>query len=118
MHIWDPKHPYYCNEGNYHSNDWTFRFPSWADFREDWGDADEDYNLVFRWDWRVNTGDDELPTEAGKRGDGELQICYVLQRKGCYATCFVKVRGEDEAEVRAWLAAKWEHMKRIWSPLA
>ena len=117
MHLWEAKHPYACADGNYHSNEWTFRFGSWSDFIDEWGAADKDYNLVFRWDWRPETDDWARLTERGKTGGGELQICYVLQRKGCYATCFVQVEGTNEDAVRKWLADKAEHMRKIWSPL-
>ncbi len=126
-HLWEVKHAYACSDGNYHSNDWTFRFSSWSEFVDDWGAADEDYNLVFRWDWQVDVDDNDDPTEAGRRGDGTLQICYILQRKGCYATCFdgvrefsvrlVKVTRDDEKDVREWLLQKHRHLLSLWLPL-
>lgn len=52
-HLWEVKHRYYCNEGNYFSSDPSLgpRYKAFADFMEEWGDADPDYNLIFRWDW-------------------------------------------------------------------
>ena len=52
-HLWEIKHPYYCNEGNYFAREsCCTEYGSWADFMEEGGDSDFDMNLVFRWDWR------------------------------------------------------------------
>ena len=114
-HLWEAKHPYYWNEGNFYSNDRHHEYDSWESFLEEWGDADEDYNLLCRWDWRPAVDDDGeviQPVETGT-----LQLGYVLQRKAIICSCAVAVTADDEPAVREWLSKKHEHMKALWSGL-
>lgn len=117
MHLWEVKHSYYCNDTNWYSNDCTHHCDSWPEFARDWGNLDDDYNLVFRWDWKAEIDDDERMTERGKTGHGILQVCYMQQRKGKYVTVFVKVTGDDEQAVREWLAPKMRHLMSLWTPI-
>jgi hypothetical protein len=118
MHLWEAKHAYYCADGNWYNNECTTRHHSWGDFILDMGEADEDYNLVFRWDWKPETDDEGNLTERGKAGHGTLQICYMQQRKGKYVTHFVEVDGSDEDAVRAFLEPKMRHLMSLWAPLS
>jgi hypothetical protein len=108
MHLWEANHPYYASEGNYYRNGEHYRASSWMGFMEEMGDADEDYNLLYRWDWRQ---DDDAPP-----GTGSLLLFYMAQRK---ARCFsyeVAVTAHDEVGVREWLQKKWAHLQRVWAP--
>lgn len=106
-HLWEYDHPYYCNEGNYYSNECHHTFCSWEDFYVGWGDSDMDMNLVFRWDWTI---DEET-------GEHSLFVGFMGQRKGRYQSCRVTVVPEDEDTVRAWLTVRAKHMVAVWAPL-
>ena len=101
--LWEIDHPYYCNAGNYYSNDASMVFESWDDFLTDLGDGDLDYNMVFRWDWN----------KCEETGD-QVHLAYMLQRKGIYLSVTVKVTDEDQDAVREFLKPRWEYMKRLW----
>jgi hypothetical protein len=75
--------------------------------------ADEDYNLLYRWDW-FEPGAGDL--EEGEAPYVELKLFYMLQRKARPSSVHVRVTREDEPEIRSWLADKWRHMQRLWSP--
>ena len=115
-HLWEVNHPYYCNLGNYYSNEPGAEFKSWADFLAEYGDADFDYNLLFRFDWkeeedRPHKGDDNYR-------NGRLEIFWMGQRKGLYNFSIIEVCRADEPAVIEFLKPRWEHMKRLWEPLA
>ena len=69
-HLWEVEHDYYCNDGNYFSNDCGMEFNTWSDFLSEFGDSDFDMNLLFRWDWKL----DEHPSEDKYYRDGNLHI--------------------------------------------
>lgn len=135
-HLWEVKHPYYCNETNYFasgkdSRDTQFNYESFEDFLSEWGDADPDMNLVFRWDWEEITQEayDELMEEEEESeltpftGDdtvksGHLKIFFFMQRKGyfCY-TCTLVSRSEEPI-IKAYLKEKWDYYKKLWEPLS
>jgi len=125
-HLWEFDHPYYCTEGCYYTSgrDWAdvhANWETWADFAEAWGASDNDYNLLFRWDWkRADPTDYAVEKEAGENfempGD-HLDLFYMLQRKAKPFSHVVKVTEADEPAVRAWLTAKAEHMRMLWEPL-
>lgn len=111
IHLWQVDHPYYCNLGNYFDRHCGSYFDSFDDFLEEWGDLDFDYNLLFRWDWK-----DSIYKDNEMKQD-ELQIFWLLQRKGIYQFSVIKVNKEDEERVRKFLQPRWEYMKKIWFPL-
>lgn len=117
-HLWEADHPYYCNDGNYYSNDTGQHFKSWAEFAAAEGDADLDYNLVFRWDWRE--GEDWGATDyAGDDNyrNGLLAIYIIGQRKGVFRHVHVEVCRADEPAVIAYLQPRWKNMCELWAPL-
>lgn len=115
-HLWEIDHPYYCNDGNYYSNDTVFLHDSWQDYLSefDLSHTDMDYNLVFRWDWKRPQGEDDwgqfMPDDA-------LHLYHMAQRKGAFWVHIVRVKESDEDSVREYLTAYAEHMKKIWEPL-
>lgn len=118
MRLWEAKHDYYCNEGNYFSNDCGLKFKSFAEFMGEFGDSDMDYNLVFRWDW--NEGDDYGASEYN--GDdyyrnGKLLIFIMGQRKGLFNWCEIEVCRADEAAVIDFLRPRLAKLMSLWSPL-
>lgn len=120
--LYDSHHSYYCNEENYYAGSETMkRFCSWAEFEEE-SKADPDLNLLFRWDWRAkysddNVSDDYIPGSDPYYRDGDLVLFWMGQRKGLFRTSIVEVCQADEPAVRAWLEARWRHLRNLWSPL-
>lgn len=126
-HLWEIDHLYYCCEEHYFGTGGCFKcgrqpsevnshFKSWDDFMSNMGDADNDYNLIFRWDW-------ELPEDSKKPTDPDyrsytLSLFYMMQRKGFHRVCTIEVCQSDEPKVREFLTAKWNHMRSLWEPIA
>lgn len=130
QHLWEIKHPYYCSETNYFSNDCTLHFSSWADFLMEFGNADKDFNFLFRWDW--NTFEDEVwegeehhvwPWLKPYEGEDDeqtdiLHLCFMQQRKGKYVHVMMPVRRSEEGFIRSYLTGYWEHMNKVWEGVA
>lgn len=118
QHLWEVKHSYYCNEGNYYSNDCGTEYRSFADFLEEMGAADKDYNLLFRWDW-VENDDEDAPAWNGDVNyrNGVLKLFYMQQRKGRYTYCTVEVCRADEPVVIEFLKPHRDYLLSLWSPL-
>ena len=115
-HLWEVEHRYYCNLGNYYSNDCGHEYKSWAEFMADEGDSDMDYNLLFRWDWQERE-------DAPYNGDpnyrnGSLELFWIGQRKGVYRFTTVEVCRNDEPAVIAYLEPRMRHLLSLWEPLA
>lgn len=113
-HLWEIDHPYYCNEGNYFSNDCHTVYDSWADFFDCEGDADPDYNLVYRWDWKrpdIDDGDDPNTPQR-------LFVFWMGQRKALARSTECQVAPDDEPAVRAWLEERAKTLIAIWAPIS
>ena len=117
--FWETDHPYVAPDSNYYANGYesaayTHAFDSWSDFLAELGDMDEDYNFLYRWDFYSPD-----PKWAEKDEVPELHFCYILQRKGTFL--WAKIRNpqpEDEEAIRAYLDARWDHVRRLWAPLS
>lgn len=121
MHLWEIDHPYYCNEGNYFSNETVARFKRWQDFESEMGDADLDYNMLFRWDWEAPHVDEDCEKPIEWRGDENyrdsiLKLFFMGQRKGCYFCHIVDVCRADEPMVREYLAKRFDYLMKLWTP--
>lgn len=116
VHLWEIEHPYYCEPGNYYArpDQVTTRFESWPEFLDEWphGGWDEDFNVVFRWDWERY---DPADLEDGDPPE-ELHLYWVGQRKATRWSTHIAVTEADEPAVRAWLAARAAYMTRLWAP--
>jgi hypothetical protein len=81
-----------------------------------WADSDPDYNLLFRWDWFVPDPDDY---EDGEELPGEhLDLFWMLQRKGRFMVVSFPVRRDEEPEIREWLAGRFAHLLKLWTPFS
>ena len=118
MHLWEQQHPYYCNEGNYFSNDCGREFKRFSDFWEEAEGEDLDYNLIFRWDWveGEDWGAEEFDGDENYR-NGILKLFYMGQRKGLYRYVTVQVCRADEPAVIEFLRPRADQMRAIWTPL-
>lgn len=123
-HLWEPDHDYYGPEAPYWGRpddyrDYINEYASWEAFVAEGGMhcAPEGLNVLYRWDWhdhredRAKWGDDEYPR------DFELELFWMMPRKGIMARSVIAVTTEDEASVRAWLAPHWEYMRGLWEPM-
>lgn len=109
-HLWEMKHPYYCNEGNYFQSGMHYSFASWGDFVAEWDSADLDMNLIFRFDWKP----------AGKEHESNqdrLFLYYIGQRKAKSWSVGVCVEKSDEIAIVEWLRIRAKHMVSLWEPL-
>jgi hypothetical protein len=73
------------------------------DFLEEWGAVDMDLNRIHRWDWDVDSG--------------QLNLFYVIQRKGYTYSVHVDVEKSDEPRVREFLKAHAEVNRKLWEGL-
>ena len=117
--LWEIKHPYYCNEGNFYSREPYCFCESWDDFAMK--DSDPELNLLFRWDWVPPTDDDGETIkwsndETAK--ESTLQTFWVLQRKGIFGCHEIMVSRSEEPEIRAWLQSRLPYLLALWEPLA
>lgn len=119
-HLWEVKHSYYCNEGNYFSREsCESYYKSFADFLEEYGDCDMDYNLLFRWDWDEQddeTGDQTFNGDVNYR-NGKLKLFWMGQRKGLYQWSIVEVCRADEPVIIEFLKPRMKHLFSLWYPL-
>ena len=120
-HLWEIDHPYYCNEGNYYASgsalyDVHAEYESWHDFIADWGATDPDLNLVFRWDWKRDSG--EYLEEGEEPEPDKLYVFWVLQRKAILRSTVCVVTEADEPAVREWLASRAQTIAAVWEPIA
>jgi len=119
VHLWEQKHPYYCNEGNYFDNNCSSEYQSWPNFLSEASEEDLDMNLIFRFDWYE--GEDYGASDFN--GDpyyrnGRLLLFYMGQRKGLYRWAEVSVCRADEPSVIEFLKERWNHMKLLWAPFS
>ncbi len=116
-HLWEAKHPYYCSDQCYFSAKAIVdTYGTWQEFVEASKDDDFDLNLLFRWDWNLGEEHDlPIHTDPYYR-DGELDLFFMLQRKGYHRVARISVCKADEDLVRVWLNLRWEHMQTLWKP--
>lgn len=111
----DVDHPYYASEGSYCQRDMHNEVESWADFLSEYGSMDEDYNMLYRWDWRKPDpsdyeDEDELPVV-------KLELYYILQRKALTMSVHVAVTDEDVPAITEYLKQRADHLRRVWAPI-
>lgn len=115
--LWDSKHDYYCEEGDAKNQ---AKYETWDEFVAAEGDSDKDYNLVFRWDWRVRGDDDDERNphpDPYYRAD-ELLIFFATQRKGRLRSVSIRVCAADQPSVKAWLMERWTYLLSLWAPIS
>jgi hypothetical protein len=110
-HLWEPDHPYYCQEGNFYKNGCHYVAGSWRAFHDEVKDWDPDKNLLFRWDWH-EPGFDEW------EGAALLSTFWVGQRKAARWSYECPVTQPDEPEVRAWLEQCAKTITALWAPIS
>lgn len=118
-HLWEVKHSYYCNEGNYYANDMHHEYKSFKEFLTEWDGMDFDMNMVFRWDWKENDPSTDENTFNGDVNyhNGRLLLFYMGQRKAKCWSVEVSVCRADEPAVIEFLKPRWDYMKNLWAPI-
>ncbi len=112
-HLWETGHPFYGPERSFvGGGSYTDRFDSWDAFVEGPSryDADLDMDFLYRWDWHDYT--------SVEGQSDELELFWMMPRKGIMVRATVSVEKTDEPAVRAWLTPRWEYMRNMWSPLS
>lgn len=117
LHLWEVDHPYYCSSATWYKVADHTRWESWADFRDEtiFTTGDRDLNLLARWDWHSwqRHPDPDLRSDS----PDELELFFVMQRKGYLASHSIQVTDEDEAEIRAFLIECAKTITQLWQPL-
>lgn len=111
--LYEIKHDYYCQPENFYSGKTITYYDCWEDFLFDWKDADEDYNLLFRFDWNQEEDDED---EGNNIIENKLYLHWILQRKGLYICSIVTVKKENEKDIKKWLEKKYKHLIKLWQP--
>ena len=107
-------HPYYCSSSNYYSNEPKQEYKTMTGFLDDFESSDIDMNLMFRWDIRNDSDDDE----GMKAGRYNAEVFIMLQRKGIFKPINILSVNEMEAERFKLYAKKhWDRLKEIWEPI-
>jgi len=118
-HLWEVKHPYYMNEGNYFQNGEHHVHDTWASFVAEFGDSDLDYNWFVRWDWLEGEdyGAGEFTGDVYYR-NGRFKLQMIGQRKSYLCSFEAAVCRADEPAIIEFLKPRWNYMRAMWEPLA
>ena len=74
-------------------------------------------NMLYRWDWHA--WHLEYPNDHPNGSEShELELFWMMPRKGIMARDTITVTPADEPAVRAWLEPHWQYMRDLWEPLA
>lgn len=116
MELKPTSHSYYCNDGNYYSNDSLVVFQTWSEFKESWMNddlsIDHDYNHCFRFDI-VNKYDSDTDEEL--EGVFSLKLYMILQRKGIFISITIEeIEDSDMMEIKKYLSDCWDYIKGQW----
>lgn len=123
-HLWEVEHDYYGPEGSYWANGdkqraYINEFASWADFveGESMYSALKGLNLLYRWDWHDWREDHAKYGNEEGSPDFQLELFWMMPRKGIMARSTIAVTPDDEDAVRAWLEPHAIYMAKLWSPM-
>lgn len=118
--LYEVKHPYYCEEGNFFTTQERYqtvwKFDSWEEFYQEASRWDDDMNYLFRWDW-WHKDPDEAEEYTEGYPDEILKLFFFRQRKGFHVTMLITVTKEDEPAIREYLKQKALHLKSTWFPI-
>lgn len=101
----ETNHSYYCEDNNYYNNN-LLSYKSWRGFKLEWDlkTLDLDYNLLFRFDIKVNHEEQEL----------YLHLYFIQQRKGNFQPVKIRIKKEDMEEINAFLLKCKKHLLEHW----
>lgn len=106
-------HAYYCSTANYFSNEAGQKYNTWPEFYSDFHDADIDYNLIFRWDIKEHTTDNDKGL-----GTYWMEIFFIQQRKGIFFPVVIhRVFDEDVETIVSLLKTHAEYLTTLWKPI-
>jgi hypothetical protein len=107
-------HSYYCSDSNWYSNEPNMTYETMTEFLDDFEDSDIDMNLMFRWDIK-NRSEDEEGKEAGRY---YAEVFQIMQRKGIFKPIYIAHVNEAEIErFQKYALAHWAVLKSIWEPI-
>lgn len=109
------EHNYYCNMGNYFSNECSFNCETFQDFLDAMGDSDMDMNLLFRWDVKKYEESDDNDEDSPKGYYAEM--FFMLQRKGNFICHNIEKMTEEDVEAFvAFVEPRHKHLMSLWAP--
>lgn len=109
LHLWDSEHDYMGPEGSFFENGWHTEMDSFAEFLAESEVEILHYNLLYRWDWRKDHGENE--------DEERLELFFVMQRKGLTFSFSIKVTEDDEPAVLKWLTPRAQYIAKLWEPI-
>jgi protein associated with RNAse G/E len=105
--ITEVEHPYYMREGCYYKAGNLEHYDTWKEYFNDWKDSDDDMNLLWRFDFKIDEESKEI----------SLDIFYIMQRKAYTYSCHIKKIEEKELkEIEKFLKTKAKKIIDIWAP--
>ena len=119
--LYECEHPYYCTDQNYYLNQHQMKahievFDDIPSMVEELGRLDRDWNLLFRWDWKVPAPDD---TEREEMYGETVDLYFFAQRKGFHFIWRVdRANRDDEPLLYFALRERWEHLTMVWGGVA
>jgi hypothetical protein len=124
-------HPYHGPDSNYYAapsqnQENIETFSSWANAEAHLASLDQDYNLLYRWDYIPGATPEEFAESEADgypldpEADGpRLTFYFVQQYRGTfYWVHLLTPQASDEEAIRAYLMDQFEYLKRTWAPLA
>lgn len=144
-HLWEVKHDYYSNKGNYFASPADEIFETFDTFTEYLEGFDPDflnYNVIYRWDWKtpwelleetdgdcgedfyIRDGDDlkinpkyHIWNPDQTTRESRLELYLILPRKGIYTWKEIKVARSEEQQIKEHLQLHFNYLKSLWLPL-
>jgi hypothetical protein len=119
--LWEIDHDFYGPEAPYFGSPsswmpYIHHHDSWQEFLDEgMAEAPPGLNLLYRWDlhaWHL-----EDWAETPDVPDFQLELFWMMPRKGIMARSVIKVTPEDEPKIIEWLRPHAKYMQEMWAPL-
>lgn len=106
-HLWEIKHPGYCEVGNFYKNGTHERLAHWGELYDTTKDWDLGSALLFRWDWK----------QPDHGVLGTFTTYWMGQGKATRWSYECPVHPDEEPAIREWLAPRLARLLALWMPL-
>jgi len=113
------EHEYYCNTGNFFSNECSFTCETVQEFLDLMGDSDMDMNLLFRWDVKKHEVYDEEDENEDSPKGYYAEMFFMGQRKGVFTSYQIeKITEQDVEAFVAFVEPRYKHLMSLWAPFS